>query len=302
MAEIDVYAQWLKITDPQRPVNYYTLLGVQKFEDDANLIRKNYRQRNTLVRKYATGVYSKRSQELLNELAKAMLCLTDAQRKGDYDVTLGRERRAGERRTLEQILLAQGKLASDQLNRARSFADATGLEMRDVLISQKMLPIEEVTQAYAESLGLPYMDLNDVLVDETLLLKVNVAMAREYTYVPILEDEGLLLVAAPAPLSPEIEDDLRLRFDMPVRMVLVAPNVIAELVTNCYSKEKLDAVRAAAGEDVVQEKKSTRVKVSSSSSGSMSSEDKSQRLKMIGLVAWMTILILFFVWYFFLKR
>ncbi len=302
MAEIDVYAQWLKITDPQRPVNYYTLLGVQKFEDDTNLIRKNYRQRNSLVRKYATGVYSKRSQELLNELAKAMLCLTDAQRKNDYDVSLGRERRAGERRTLEQILLAQGKLAADQLNRARSFADATGLEMRDVLISQKMLPIEEVTQAYAESLGLPYMDLNDVLVDETLLLKVNVAIAREFTYVPILEDEGLLLVAAPAPLSPEQEDDLRLRFDMPVRTVLVAPNVIAELVTNCYSKEKLDAVRAAAGQEVAQDKKSTRVKVSHASSGSMSSEDKAQRLKTIGLVVWMAVLVLFFVWYLFLKK
>ena len=302
MAEIDVYSQWLKISDPSRPVNYYTLLGVKKFEDDTSLIRKNYRQRNSLVRKYATGVYSKRSQELLNELAKAMLCLTDLQRKSDYDVQLGRPRQAGERRSVEQILLARNQLASDQIARARSFVEATGLDMHDVLISQKMAPVEEVTAAYAESLGLPYMDLNEVPIDESLLLQVNVAAAKQYTYVPIMEDDGLLLVAAPAPLPPDVEDDLRLRFEMPVRTVLVAPAVIAEMVQVYYSPEKLNELRQAFGVDQPSTKKSKSAKTATAptpvrtAAPALSAEERTARWKIIGLVVWFAAIVLFLLW------
>ena len=304
MAGVDVYSQWLKVTDPERPVNYYTLLGVQKFEDDAELIRKNYRQRNALVRKYATGVYSQQSQELLNEMARAMLCLTDAQRKADYDATLGRPRQSGQRRSVEQILLGRGRITADMVTRARGFAEATGLEIPDVLISQKMAPIEDVTSAYAESLGLPYMDLNDVPIDESLLLPVNVALARQYTYVPIMKDEGLLLVAAPSPLHPDVEDDLRLRFDMPVRTVLVAPNVIAEMVASYYSPERLAAIRAAVGEAVSDAgKKKSKSKTAApkparerSTSEPMTREAKMAKLKMYGIIIWMVLLVLWFLW------
>ena len=36
---IDVYKSWLGITDANRPLNYYQLLRLKKFEDDAALVR-----------------------------------------------------------------------------------------------------------------------------------------------------------------------------------------------------------------------------------------------------------------------
>ena len=80
--ELDVYRDWLGVTDAERPLNYYQLLRLKKFEDDIEKIRSNYRKLNAQVRKYASGQYGNQSQQLLNELAKAMLCLTDAKRKG----------------------------------------------------------------------------------------------------------------------------------------------------------------------------------------------------------------------------
>ena len=91
MSEIDVYKEWLGIPEGNRPPDHYTLLRLLQFEDDIEKIRTNYRKLNTHVRKYSTGQYLLRSQELLNEMAKAMLCLTDPDGKREYDQSLGRE-------------------------------------------------------------------------------------------------------------------------------------------------------------------------------------------------------------------
>ena len=69
--ELDVYRDWLGVTDAERPLNYYQLLRLKKFEDDIAKIRSNYRKLNAQVRKYAAGQYGERSQQLLNELARA---------------------------------------------------------------------------------------------------------------------------------------------------------------------------------------------------------------------------------------
>src|SRR5690606_9492350 len=77
---IDVYKDWLGIPEGPRPPDHYQLLRLVRFEDDAEKIRAHYKKLNAHVRKYATGTYSVESQDLLNELAKAMLCLTDEER------------------------------------------------------------------------------------------------------------------------------------------------------------------------------------------------------------------------------
>ena len=65
---LDVYKEWLGIPDGPRPPNHYELLRLVKFEDNTDKIRGNYKKLNGHVRKYASGQYSVRSQELLNEL------------------------------------------------------------------------------------------------------------------------------------------------------------------------------------------------------------------------------------------
>ena len=87
---IDVYKEWLGIPEGQRPPDHYQLLRLVQFEDSLEKVRKNYKKLNGHVRKYATGQYSNQSQTLLNELAKAMLCLTDEELKLEYDRSLGR--------------------------------------------------------------------------------------------------------------------------------------------------------------------------------------------------------------------
>ena len=118
---------------------------------------------NEHVRKFGTSEYAEESQTLLNELAKAMLCLTDLQRKREYDASLGRETaEEGRRRSFEEILLAGQVVNEAQLDKARSFSDAVGVELHQAVLQQKLAEPEAVMMAYAESIGLPYLDLRDI--------------------------------------------------------------------------------------------------------------------------------------------
>ncbi len=246
MAEtLDVYRDWLGIGDAQRPLGHYALLRVKQFEDDAAKIRKNYRKLNAHVRKFASGEFASESQALLNELAKAMLCLTDARRKAEYDASLGRhDAEPGRRRTFEEILIFRKVLDTDQLERARSYADAVGLEVRDAVVQQKLAAADVVMQTYAESVGLPYVDLADIGVDESLVPKMPAQLARQHSCAPVMVDDGQLLVASPNELRPEVEEEMRLRAGMPVRSVLCTATGIHSLVDKYYPKEAAQAEMA----------------------------------------------------------
>ena len=242
----DVYRDWLGIQETNRPLNHYQLLRLKMFEDDTSKIRTHYRKMNTHVRKYSTGEFSAASQTLLNELAQAMLCLTDAQRKREYDATLGRTDRGSlTRRSFAEILLANGVANQAEIDKARRFADAIGLELRDAAMQQKLARPDVIMLAYAESIGLPYIELEDIGVAEAAVSTVPATTARQHSCVPVMIDEQQVLMASPNPLVPDVEEDLRLRFGRTIRTVLCTPASINEAVTKYYSADAVAAAAAA---------------------------------------------------------
>lgn len=247
--ELDVYRDWLGISETARPLNHYQLLRLDLFEDDPAKARANYRKMNAHVRKYAAGEYGDRSQELLNELAKAMLCLTDNLRKAEYDASLGRQAGGAQKgaggRSFEELLVARKILDSSALDKARRLSRTIGVEVRDAVMQQKLAPADQVMQIYAESLGLPYVEIADVGVDESLVPKLPAVYARQQSVAPLMVDDGRVLVVAPHQLGPEVEDQLRLRFGMPVRTVLCTPSSINETITKYYPREQANAELAS---------------------------------------------------------
>ena len=47
--QFDVYRDWLGVTDTNRPLNYYQVLRLPKFEDDASKIRAHFHKMNSHV-------------------------------------------------------------------------------------------------------------------------------------------------------------------------------------------------------------------------------------------------------------
>ena len=235
---LDVYKDWLGIPDGPRPPDHYTLLRLVQFEDDAEKIRANYRKLNGHVRKYASGQYSIPSQELLNELAKAMLCLTDPERKREYDESQGREfpeekSHTGNRLT-ENILAEREVISKQQIKEVKDFADKRGLTVRDAVVQMKLTDIETATRAYAVELGVSYVDLSETIPDDGVLDRVARSSVRRNSIIPLFVDEDYILVACVDELTHDLEQELRLSFDLPVRAVLATPVAINQAISKYY--------------------------------------------------------------------
>ncbi len=239
--KIDVYKEWLKISAANRPLTYYQLLRLKTFEDDVAVIRKHYQELNAHVRKFASGDYLEESQALLNELAKAMLCLTDSSRKEDYDFRLGRKTETQTdtlgRRSFEDILLENRILTPEQLKKSQQFADAVGLDLEMAILQQRHASQEAVMLAYAEAQGLPFVDLNEVPVDEYYVPQINPVMARQHSFIPVMSDMGKMILASPTPLSLDVETDLQMLFNMPIKSAICTPAQVNAAIAKYYPRD-----------------------------------------------------------------
>ena len=235
---LDVYKDWLGIPDGPRPPDHYQLLRLVQFEDDAEKIQAHYRKLNAHVRKYASGQYSVQSQELLNELAKVMLCLTDAERKRAYDESLGRE--FAETVSfgpipIEDVLVKDKLLTREQVKEAQSFAEARGLSMRDAVVQMKLVDADTAAKALAVSLRLPYVDLAETMPDDSVLDQLPRKVARRYSIIPLFVDDGMVLVACLDEPTHELLEELQLRYGMPAKAVIATPLAINQAISKYYA-------------------------------------------------------------------
>lgn len=290
MAEIDVYKEWLGIPEGDRPPDLYTLLRVVQFEDDTEKIQKNYRKLNAHVRKYATGQYLKESQHLLNEMAKAMLCLTDPDSKREYDESQGRESQPDQSdgaETVLQYLVSHKVLKRAQIAEIEHFAEARGISTRDAVVQMKLAKPEQATRALAAELRMSFVDLTDMLPEDEALDQLPRQVVKRHTCLPLFEDRGKLLVACVDEPSPELEDEIRMRYGMPMRAVLAVPRSIQQAIARYYAKGMRDEAAAEAAPaksgKAAKGAKNGAAKPRKAKSGPLSDEDKAQR-KQISMI------------------
>lgn len=288
---LDVYKDWLGIPEGDRPPDHYQLLRLIQFEDTPDKINKHYTKLNGHVRKYASGQYSKESQQLLNELAKAMLCLTDPERKREYDESLGREFKepsgAVGRQPLEQVLVAQGKISDAQAKEAVSFADARGLSLRDAVVQLKLVDTDTAAQALAVELGRPFVDLSQMLPDDSVLDLVPRNVVKRNVILPLFVDDDCLIVACVHEPEPELEEEMRLRFGVPMRAVIATPLAVNQAISKYYAtgmRDEGSAQQSASPGKGKKKQSGTADAITPQNSMKSLSADEQRERKMLGYI------------------
>jgi serine/threonine protein kinase len=87
----DAYYHWLGIPPEEQPPDYYRLLGLRRFEANADVIQAAADRQMGHLRTFQAGRHSQQSQRVLNEVAAAKVCLLNAAKKADYDARLRAE-------------------------------------------------------------------------------------------------------------------------------------------------------------------------------------------------------------------
>lgn len=88
MSDFDPYHKWLGIPKKDQPPHHYRLLGIDLFEDDADVIDAAANRVMTYLQQCATGKHLSVSQKLLNEVAQARVALLNPSKKKKYDAEL----------------------------------------------------------------------------------------------------------------------------------------------------------------------------------------------------------------------
>ena len=105
MAAFDPYHHWLGIPPEEQPPNHYRLLGIKPFETSIYAIRNAADQRMAFLKSVQTGEHVQCSQDLLNLVAQAKLCLLDPDKKLSYN-TLLRQQQAETQPPIQTSALA----------------------------------------------------------------------------------------------------------------------------------------------------------------------------------------------------
>jgi len=84
----DPYYTWLGIPPHEQPANHYRLLGISLFESNPEVISNAADRLMLHLRAFQTGKRAKESQQLLNEISAARVCLLNPQQKTVYDRNL----------------------------------------------------------------------------------------------------------------------------------------------------------------------------------------------------------------------
>lgn len=95
MDNSQLYHQWFGIPFKDQPPNAYRLLGVERFESDPAVIEAAAEQRMLLLRARQNGSHSAQTQQMMNEVSRAMNILLDDSKRAAYDDEL-RQRMAGQ--------------------------------------------------------------------------------------------------------------------------------------------------------------------------------------------------------------
>ncbi|HUG69376.1 MAG TPA: serine/threonine-protein kinase [Pirellulaceae bacterium] len=131
MSNFDPYYHWLGIPPKDQPPNHYRLLGIERFEDNEEVISRAADRQMAHVRTFQTGPRREQSQELLNKIAQAFGCLLNTSKRTTYDSQLRKTLAAGDANSSRQASTAQSSdrpISLRTVDTADSFGDYLLLE------------------------------------------------------------------------------------------------------------------------------------------------------------------------------
>ena len=142
--------------------------------------------------------------------------------------TVGQNGTAPAVKNLLNILGVAGKITREQAREANGIKQATTRPLEEILIEMGVSEID-VTQARAEMMGVPFLDLSTIKADPAALALLPPEMQERYKAVPIRSDGRMLTVAMEDPKNVFAIDDMRAKTNLQIRAVMVPPSQFESL-------------------------------------------------------------------------
>ena len=134
------------------------------------------------------------------------------------------ESHARREREVIDLLLNEGVITNATLAKAREEMKRTGLRMERAFEKLGYITEEDIVKVCATSMGLPYVNLNDYVIDTEMLKLIPEQMVKKYRVVPLFKISNTLTVGMVDPRDVKVLDQIRKASDME----MIEPVVVSE--------------------------------------------------------------------------
>ncbi|UCC69032.1 MAG: Flp pilus assembly complex ATPase component TadA, partial [Armatimonadota bacterium] len=138
----------------------------------------------------------------------------------------------GPKKPLGQILLEKGLITQEQLDEGLKVQKNTSEQIGRILVDLGYVVERDVLRAHAEQLGIPFLELDRVSVDEDVAKAIPQTVVQRYNAIPIRRSGNRLTVAMADPTNVFALDDIRLITGYEIDPMLAAPDDISGLLSS----------------------------------------------------------------------
>jgi putative toxin-antitoxin system antitoxin component (TIGR02293 family) len=155
-------------------------------------------------------------------------------------------RRLGDRRRLGEILVDGGAITADQLRHALAEQGALGLPLGQTLLHLGFTTDETMRQALSSQLGVPYINLQHVIIDRSLAGLIDRAYAREHALFPVARIGNSLTIAMDDPTASAVVEGLAASTGYTITVVTSSADEIHRALVRLYERPGRTGEGAAA--------------------------------------------------------
>ncbi len=139
------------------------------------------------------------------------------------------------KRDLSKLLVRRGLLKEEKLEEILEERRRTGKELKDLLIERDLISERELAELLAQELEIPFVDLNNYLIDPSVMQNVPESIARKHKLIPLFKVRQTLTVAMSDPLNVVALDEVKLRSSLSIQPVISTESGILQAIDQYYT-------------------------------------------------------------------
>ncbi|MCX5894455.1 MAG: ATPase, T2SS/T4P/T4SS family [Proteobacteria bacterium] len=138
------------------------------------------------------------------------------------------------RKLLGEMLIDEGLITPEQLNKAIELQKNSGLRLGQVLIRMGLVSEEGMIATLGDQAGIPYVNLDNYIIDPKVLALIPENLARTFLIIPLFRIAHTLTIAMADPLNVKAIDEVRRRAGCEVDTAVSTEEQIRRAVDSCY--------------------------------------------------------------------
>jgi len=168
---------------------------------------------------------------------------------------------------LADILVDLGFVSPDKLAEVRREAESSGVGLVDLLVANKVIRPEDVTQAKAAHFGAEVVNLSEIQIPDEVIAAIPRHIARKYRVVPVYKHENSLTVAVADPSDLDTIDSLTHLLHMDISLQVASEADIEAALGKYYVERERGVAADPRYKEVIEDLTREHVEIEAAEAG-----------------------------------